>query len=207
MKIDSLPLGYLGTNCYIVSDETTKIGIIFDPGGETNKIQAYLDAAGIKPAAICLTHGHFDHVMAVPALCEKYHIETYAHASDEVYVIDPMSAPAGHGYGQKSFSYDHYIKEGDVLSFGPLMLTVLETPGHTEGSVCFYNESEKILISGDTLFAGTYGRTDLGGGNFDKLRDSIVHKLFLLPDDVHVYPGHMEETTIGIEKRTNPICN
>jgi len=207
MKIDTLPLGYLGTNCYIVSDEETKCCVIVDPGGEVRKIEAFLIAADLTPAAICLTHGHFDHVLAVPSLKEQYQIPVYGAKADEAFCQHPETTGFGPLKSQIPFSFDHYVKEGELLTFGNMCFSVIETPGHTPGSVCYYAEKEKVLLSGDTLFKNSYGRTDFVGGNPEAMEYSLRRKLLLLPDAVQVYPGHMTSTTIGNEKRFNPICS
>lgn len=192
MRLETLPLGLFQTNCYLLWDETTKDGIIFDPGYDAKRILAHIGTLDFSPLAIVLTHGHFDHVGAVAELKEYYKIPVYLGAPD-------AKLPASITNGE--IPYTHLIQPGDTLPFGTIALHAIATPGHTPGSFCF--QIGELLFSGDTLFRDSVGRTDLPGGSYGALLDSI-QTLSALNDDLKVYPGHGDATTMGREKRYNP---
>ncbi len=191
MNIHTLTLGNFQTNCYILADEGQCL--LIDPGYEPERILSFLDEKGWKPTAILLTHGHFDHVGAVEAIMAATGCTLYMHQADHCQIpIFKMLYPLT---GKLT---PHFIAEGDRL---PMGLTVLETPGHTPGSVCYL--ASGALFSGDTLFCRSCGRTDLPGGSGKTLHESL-QKLAGLEDDLTVYPGHGESTTLAAEKRYNP---
>jgi len=197
-------------NTYILYDET-KACVIIDPGcydpHEKEELAELITHHDLTVTAVLNTHGHVDHVLGNSFVRDKYKVKLYISAMDEP-VMRAVKAYAGN-YGFPQYheaTPDAYLKEGDVFTFGTQKLKVLFVPGHSPGHIAFYNEENKIVIGGDVLFRNSIGRTDLPGGNFETLIKSIHEKLFTLPDDVTVYPGHGPETTIGYEKRTNPFC-
>ena len=205
MKLYYMPLGAYGTNCYIAHNEEDNTCLVIDPGDEGEKLKEILDSHEFKVQGILLTHGHSDHIGAVQALVEAYQIPVYIHKRDAEYLTNPevnLSAYSGH-----SITVDvgdvHYVKEGDTISLGDMTFTVIETPGHTPGGVCYYTKG--TLFAGDTLFQGSVGRTDFPNGDFEQLSKAIREKLYILPDDTKVYPGHGGQTTIGDEKQSNPF--
>ena len=202
LDIDRMVLGPLGTNVYIVFNTETKEAVIIDPAAKPNEIMVELENNKLTPKAILLTHGHFDHILAVNELVEKYHIPVYASAEDKWLLDNPNFY--GHDFSQ------HAVKNYEKITFDEKELIgfkwkVIRTPGHSKGSVCYYIEDEKVMFSGDTLFEGTYGRTDFDTGSMEDMLESINKKLFILPDDIDVFPGHGGETILGREKIYNAI--
>lgn len=205
LEMQSMVLGMVGTNCYILMNKDTNKAVIFDPGDDGARVARYLDREGMTPEAILLTHGHFDHIMGVPALVEHYHIPVYAHEQEqEILKSEALNACAMIG-AHISLSADVPVKDGDVLDLAGVSIRVLHTPGHTKGGVSYYIESLQAVVCGDTLFEGSVGRTDLPTGSMGTLVRSIREKLFTLDDDVKALPGHGGETTIGWEKKYNPF--
>lgn len=205
MKIKRLPVGPLSTNCYILYDENEKNGIIVDPGEDADRIIGTVKEIGLSVSHIVLTHGHYDHIMALHDVQEAFPDAKLClcHLEKEL-VNDPYQNLTI--YGNKTVEpvqADILLKEGDRIPVGSETLKVLETPGHTVGSICLLGEN--ILLSGDTLFYLGMGRCDLPSGNLASEVDSILSKLFLLSDDIMVYPGHGQETTIGFEKKNNEV--
>lgn len=203
VKVDYKTLGMISTNCYFIVNEDTKETVIVDPADNSNAIIRYVSEKGYIPKAVFLTHGHFDHIMAGPAICEEYGIECYGH-EEECDVIENVEWNLS-GAFLDSFAWriHHPLKDGQLLSIAGMNFKVLHTPGHTKGSCCYYLAEEGILISGDTLFNESVGRSDFPTGSSSTLLASIRDKLFVLPDDVKVYPGHGESTTIGYEMVNN----
>ena len=189
LKIHSFPLGDYMTNCYIIHDEASSECCVIDPGFDAEDILDVLKRKSLTVKAILLTHGHFDHVGAVRDLAAETCCDVYIHESE--LTMPPMIT------GGK-LHYSHTYGEGDKLNLAGLTITVLHTPGHTPGSVCL--KVEDSLFSGDTLFAMSCGRTDLPGGS-DRAMYASLLRLFRLPEDVRVLPGHGGETTLGREKR------
>ncbi len=199
-------LGPIQTNVYFVSNKDTKECVIIDPADDAPRIKSLIDQLGVTPVAILLTHGHFDHINAADEVRSMYGVKIYALAEEKETLSDPWLNGDARFYRRGlSLGADVLFHDGDVLEFLGEKWKVIWTPGHTAGSCCFYLEDQKILFAGDTLFQGSYGRYDLPGGDFSSLQVSLKKKLFALPDDVVVFPGHMEDTTIGFEKRYNPI--
>jgi len=203
MLIKTLPLGQLETNCYIVTDEDTLECAVIDPGDESNTVLDYLESNKLKCTAILLTHGHFDHVGAVEAVMAETKAVVYINPRDEGYTVG-MS-----GMKFKMPEGGRYYDEGDIIKVGSIRFGVMATPGHTPGSVtllCGDAKSTKdVLFTGDTLFRGSCGRTDLPGGGFRSLMRSLK-KICDLPGDYEVYPGHMDSTTLERERRLNYYC-
>ncbi len=197
-----LTVGPLQENTILYVDKETRETAIIDPGAEGERIIFSLE--NFKPKCILATHGHLDHVGQVGFLRKELDIPFYLNKKDE-FLIDNDIFP---GFAEMIDAYpcpkpDFDLKEGDIIEVGNSKLKVIETPGHTPGGVCFFDEKNKILIAGDTLFRGSVGRTDLPGGNANELMDSLK-KLMELPEDTVVYCGHGPKTTIGDEKKTNP---
>ncbi|MBM7569673.1 MBL fold metallo-hydrolase [Aquibacillus albus] len=204
MDVNKLSLGPLGTNCYVISND--KESIIFDPGGDADQIVNWIEKSQLNPVAICLTHAHFDHIGAVEPLREQYEIPVYLHELEENWLSDPTLN------GSSFFpvedivvqSCDAFLEEGK-MKLQSFEFEILHTPGHSPGGVAFVFNREKKIIGGDSLFHHGIGRTDLPGGDFDTLINSIKTKLFKYEDDYEVFPGHGPLTTIGNEKRENPF--
>ncbi len=204
MKIKKFSVGILGTNCYLVSNEETKEMVIVDPGGVSKRMMAYIQEEGLKPQAILLTHGHFDHIMGIDALLEAWEMPVYVHEDDEdamndIYLNQSKSYTSGYTYEGAE-----YVQDGQELELIGETFRVIHTPGHTKGGVCYYVEAEGVLFSGDTLFQNSVGRTDFANSSTSGLIRSIRERLFELPEETLVYPGHSGETTIGHEKKYNP---
>jgi len=193
MLIKALPVGQLETNCYIVTDEETLECAIIDPGAEANTILEYIESNNLKPTAIMLTHGHFDHCIALDGVMEEVDAPAYVHKS-EITTDHAKERYKIRDNGKLSF-----YGEGDVIKVGKLEFYVMETPGHTDGSVTL--RCENALFTGDTLFKDSCGRTDIGG-NFQMMMNSLK-RLAELEGDYEVYPGHEEFTTLSHERSFN----
>ena len=192
MRIVTFQLGSLGTNCYVVIDEETRSCAIVDPGASGEELGNWLDGEGLWPQYVLLTHGHYDHVGGVAALRSRYEdIPVYLHAGD-------TNLPRELSMG---LQWTHHYQEGDVLTMDGVSFRVLHTPGHTPGSVCL--QVEDVLLTGDTLFSGSCGRTDFPGGSWSQMMDSLV-RLSELEGDFRVLPGHMEDSTLDRERAFNP---
>lgn len=205
MKVERFTIGMLGTNCYLAIQEETYQTVIIDPADCPSYLMEHLKTEGLKPEAILLTHGHFDHTMGIDGFLREYQVPVYVHEDEEELMKQPqlnLSAAYSAGY---TFDKAKYIKDGQLLHLAGYDFEVLHTPGHTKGGCCYYVRSEGILFSGDTLFQGSVGRTDFPGGSSSELVRSIREKLMPLPDDTRVCPGHMGETTIGYERQYNPF--
>lgn len=191
MNITVMPVGLYQTNCYMVYGEGDKC-VLIDPGYEANALLEQVEKQGKQLEAILLTHGHFDHVGAVR--------DIVADTDCKVYICDKeLALPEGLTAGK--LYYTHTYDEGDILTLAGLTFKVLHTPGHTPGGVCLL--CEDAIFSGDTLFAGSIGRTDFPGGSYDTLKESL-QKLTALEGDFRVFPGHGEDTTLDFERKTNP---
>ena len=206
LNVSILVVGPVMTNCYIVHDEN-KEAVIIDPGENAKGIIRQLEKTGAAPVAILLTHGHFDHITAVPELIEKYpDIPVYAYEKERVLLEDAgLNESAGMGRGGIILDNVHYLEDGAELPFLGETWKLIATPGHTIGSCCYYVESASALFSGDTLFAGDCGRTDLATGSLPSIIHSIREVLMKLPDDTAVLPGHDEMTSIGLERKRNSV--
>ncbi|RJQ70194.1 MAG: MBL fold metallo-hydrolase [Desulfobacteraceae bacterium] len=205
MIIRSMPVGPLQANCFIVGCEQTRHAAVIDPGGDADKILLALAGDKLILKAIINTHGHFDHVSANKALKQASGADLMIHPLDA-----PMLSQLARGaavWGLRSEDSpvpDRLLEDGDTVQVGNIEFKVLHTPGHTPGGISLY-AGEAVFV-GDTLFAGSIGRTDFPGGDFNTLIRSIHTKLFTLPEDMVVYTGHMDATTIGREKKYNPFC-
>lgn len=205
MEIKRLVLGLVRTNCYIVYTEDTKKAVIIDPAADSRRITDELSALGLIPEAILLTHGHFDHMLAADSLRNGYQIPVCVHKADAELLKHPdLNCSEQFLHMSYAISADEELEHDQCLRFLNGALTVISTPGHTEGSCCYYAKNENILFSGDTLFQGSVGRTDLPTGRAAQLTNSIRENLFVLPEDTLVLSGHGDQTTIGEEKQYNP---
>lgn len=200
MKLDSLAVGLIGTNCYLLWDETAgNAAAIVDPGGSADQILAKIKQNNLDVKMILLTHGHFDHVLGVPDILAAY-------SGLPVYITEtdyPEARDGGQfGYSMGEVSSVHFYDEGDTVELGNLKIDVLRTPGHTPGSVTL--RVEDVLFTGDTLFRGSCGRTDFPGGSFGDMQRSLK-RLADLPGDYRVYPGHEGSSTLDYERKYNPF--
>lgn len=216
-RITNCVLGMVSTNCYIVYRELEegeqgtdgdmlKPAVVIDPGDNAPFILNKCRELKARPEAVLLTHGHFDHILAAEDIRRTFHIPILAGEGEMALLEEPdmnLTSSFGDAF---SLTADRWLRDGEVLNLIGRKWKVLHTPGHTAGGVCFYIEDEGVLFSGDTLFAESVGRTDLPTANSMDIMESVTRKLFVLPDDTKVYPGHDRETTIGHEKKYNVIC-
>lgn len=205
IEIKSMTLGMVATNCYLIINKETKEALLIDPADNALRISNVIEENVCTLKAILLTHGHFDHIMALNELKKRYNVPVYAHEEEEDVLKQSslnMSGMIGQIYTAQA---DIYVKDGEHLKLAGLDIIVLHTPGHTKGGVCYYLSEEKVLMSGDTLFHCSIGRTDFPTGSMSQLVRSVKEQLFVLPDDVQVYPGHDSVTSIGYEKQYNPF--
>ncbi len=204
MIITTLPVGLIQTNCYVVGCEETKKGAVIDPGGHPERILAEVERQGLTVQYVLDTHAHFDHTDANGAIVAATGATLALHPGD----LPLLKASGGATFfgiqAETSPLPDLELSNGDELAVGNLRFSVLYTPGHTPGHVCFYEATEGVLFDGDVLFYRGVGRTDLPGGSWPQLMDSIQRVLFALPDETVVYSGHGQATTIGDEKQLNP---
>ncbi|AST92536.1 MBL fold metallo-hydrolase [Sutcliffiella cohnii] len=203
-----IPLGPLQTNAYLLINDKKEC-IVFDPGSEGEAFVSYMESQNLKPLAILLTHAHFDHIGAVEEVRNKWSIPVYIHELENDWLESP-SLNRSEFFQQgsiKTKKAEHVITEEKTLVIGDFAFTLLFTPGHSPGSVSYYHEPSGIVFAGDTLFAGSIGRTDLPGGNHATLLASIHDKLLTLPEETAVLPGHGPATTIASEMDQNPFLN
>ena len=207
LEIFRKTLGNMGTNCYIMVNHDTNECIVFDPAAEPNVLKEIFDTPEFKLKAIFLTHGHYDHIGAVKELKDTYDVPVYASKEEDEQVLGNVSVNLSVMFGNAmTLRADKVLRDGEKIDIIGTTLTCILTPGHTAGGMCYYNEELQSLIAGDTLFCGSVGRTDFPTGNDAVLINSIHEKLFTLPDDTKVFPGHMDSTTIAWEKETNMVC-
>lgn len=199
LVVKNMVLGMIMTNCYIAYNDVVKEAFIVDPADSADEIQLKITELGVKPVAILLTHGHFDHIGAVDELRDKYKIKVYVY-EDEKDVMTSDANLASMIGKRMSVEADEYLRDLQTIIIGGEKIQVIHTPGHTKGSCCFYLPDEKVLFSGDTMFCQSFGRTDFPTGSMSQLISSIKNRLLKLDDDVKVYPGHNEETKIGFER-------
>ncbi len=209
IQISAFTFNPFQENTYVLHDETKEC-IIIDPGCYTPLEQAelstFIEKNELNPVRLILTHCHIDHILGCKYISDRYNLVSETNRIELQVFYNAERAAAIFGIRlEKPPVPEKFIDENDTIKFGNSSLEILFTPGHSPGSLCFYNSAQKFVIGGDVLFYGSIGRTDLPGGNFNTLIGSIKEKLFLLGDDVTVYPGHGPETTIGFEKANNPF--
>ena len=206
IKIGRMVLGVCQTNCYFLYREDSKECIFVDPADQGANIYKAMTKNGFKIAAVLLTHGHFDHIWGTKELCELSGAKLYALDAEKEVLQDArknVSSQVGRAYTTDA---DVYLKDGEEMTIADMTFQVIATPGHTAGGCCYYFKEAGFLVSGDTLFQDSVGRTDFPTGSMGTLVRSIKEKLFVLPDETKVYPGHGDNTTIGHEKVYNPFC-
>lgn len=201
-----LPVGPLQCNCSIIGDEASQEAMVIDPGDDISEIQAIIQKHNLRVKQIVITHAHIDHVGGAMRLREATGAPILLNQNDYALLkmLDLQAAWLGMRPPGK-VEIDRSLSEDDKVEAGAIAASVLHTPGHTEGSICLYFPAEQKLIAGDTLFAGSIGRTDLPGGSFDAIINSLHEKVLALPDDTVVVPGHGPLTTIGEEREGNPF--
>lgn len=205
IKIKQFIAGQLENNMYLVYDEDTKKAVLIDATAPVPELLDIVKNLGLDVEYILLTHGHFDHILGLTELKKALGAEAVI-CHDDLIISDNINEFTRFFGGMEESVppvYEKFIKDGDVITVGNMQIKVIHTPGHTQGGVCYLLNDN--LFSGDTLFMGSVGRTDLFDGNFDKLSDSVKNKLFKLDDNIKVYPGHGPKTTIGYEKKHNEI--
>lgn len=203
-----MTVGLFQENCYIVGDESSGEGALIDPGDEAARIALAVEQTPLEIGSIILTHSHIDHVGAIVELAEEYSCPVLLHAEAEemLRAVPQQAAMMGVKFG-KVPSVDRYIGSAETLEVGGVRLRSLYTPGHAPGHLAFYVESERLVISGDAVFAGSVGRVDLPGGSMEVLMKSIREEILTLPDETRLYPGHGPATTVGEERVSNPFLN
>ncbi len=201
-----LPVGPLQCNCSIIGDETTHEAMVIDPGDDIADVLALIHQHNLHVKQIVITHAHIDHVGGAMKLRSATGAPILLNHNDYTLLkmLDLQAAWLGMEAPGK-VDIDHSLGESDKVEAGPLVANIIHTPGHTEGSICLYFPAEQKLIAGDTLFAGSIGRTDLPGGSFDEIIRSLHQKVLALPDETIVVPGHGPVTTIGEERESNPF--
>ncbi len=207
MKVVRMVLGPIGTNVYIAWKEDAKTCVIIDPAGDADRIREKLAELDLAPEAILLTHGHYDHILAVPELMVTCVVPVFAMEAERETLEDPQRNLTGRGRHPLSLAADRWLADGETVTLpSGLSFTALHTPGHTPGSGCFYFPEGNVLFAGDTLFEASYGRTDLPGGSGGQMLRSLLRLLTELPEETVVLPGHGEDTSIRAERRQNPVA-
>ena len=206
MRLERLVVGPFQENCYILGEEDSGVGALLDPGDEATRVALTVERMGLEIAQIIVTHAHVDHVGAVAPLVDEYGCPVVMHkeAEEELKTVRQQAMMMGIRFG-KVPAVDRHIEDGEILEVGSISLCSMYTPGHARGHLSFYAREERVVFSGDTLFAGSVGRVDLPGGSMEVLMSSIEEQLLTLPDDTRVLSGHGSETTIGRERMTNPF--
>ncbi len=202
MHVENIVVTDFSTNCYLVGDEETKEAMVIDPGGDIEAVKKMVDDSGYNIKYIVCTHGHNDHILAVKNLKDYTNALILIHDRDKKCLQNSLySGALMFGRKQEECLEDRVLFDGDTFSVGSIYFSVIHTPGHTKGGICLYTKGH--LFSGDTLFKETVGRTDFPRASFAEIKSSILDKLYILPDDTVVYPGHGRRTTIGHEKKNN----
>ena len=209
MNIKTFTVNGFAVNSFLLFDDTHE-GVIIDPGfnedAEFERFYRFIDENGIKPVRVLNTHCHVDHILGNKAVCEHFGIPLSIHGEDQFLLKRAPEMGKVFGFNvQASPTVESYLNDGDMIVFGRSEIKVLHTPGHSPGSVSFYSKKEAFVISGDLLFAGSIGRTDFPGGNYETIISSIISKLMNMPRETAVFPGHGPSTTIGHEHDTNPF--
>lgn len=206
MIFEAMSVGSFMANCYIVGSNKTKEAAIIDPGADFNRIDNKIKELGLIPKIIILTHAHGDHIGAVADLKAKYSIPVYIHEYDAEFLSDSSINLTKMLFRKDlSINPDVKLKDGDIIQLSDLEFEIIHTPGHTPGGICI--KIENIILTGDTLFNKSIGRTDFPGGSFEDIISSIKNKIFKYSDDTIIYPGHNSPSTIKSEKQGNPFVN
>ncbi|MGO9326419.1 MAG: MBL fold metallo-hydrolase [Terracidiphilus sp.] len=207
MLLETFPVGPLACNCTILGDEETREAIVIDPGDDVSRIAKRLNDQGLRLKQILVTHGHIDHVGGALKLKRLTGAPIYLNENDlpQIEMMDTQAAWLGLRTAPETAPPDEGLAEGQLVGLEHYPAQVLHTPGHTQGSICLHFAPLNLLIAGDTLFAGSIGRTDLPGGDFEQIMASLRTRLLALPDETRVLPGHGPGTTIGEERATNPF--
>lgn len=204
MKIYNDVLGGVSTNCYYVVNDNVNECIIIDPAGEFERIKARVEKLNVTVKGVLLTHGHFDHILAVDKVRAEYGVNVYASREEaDILERESLNLSVSFGFGFKTKA-DVYLENGEEFELAGMKVFAIHTPGHTKGGMCYYFANEDVVFSGDTLFCQSVGRTDFPTGSMAKLVSSIKERLLVLPENTKVYPGHGESTTIEYEMRHNP---
>ena len=210
MKVKNFEFNMFPVNCFVLSDETNE-AVIIDAGcfypEEKQRLKDYIESNGLTVKHVLNTHLHLDHVFGNPYLFQEYGLRPEGGEQDEFWLdkVSTMARNFGFMYDEEQPKLGKYLHEGDTVTFGNTELKVIHVPGHSQGSLVYYNEKEACLFSGDVLFEGSIGRADLAGGDYNQLIEGIRSKLFVLPEETRVYPGHGYDTSIGYEKKNNPF--
>lgn len=204
MKIVRIPAGIYAANCYIIYSEVTRDAIVVDPSGDVDDILSSIRENGLKIKYIVLTHGHADHIGGVKELKKVLSVPVMIHEDDREILVDGnKNLSTIMAMGTVEIEPDILLKDGDIIEFGDEKAQVIHTPGHTRGGICI--KIGDSMITGDTLFTGSIGRTDLLGGDYDSIINSIKDKIMIYSDDIKVFPGHGAPSTIGRERTSNPF--
>ncbi len=206
MVHEIIPVGPLQCNCSIIGDEQTHDAMVIDPGDDIDDVMAIVRKHGLTVKQIVVTHAHIDHVGGAMKLKKLTKAPILLNESDRALLrMLPMQAAWIGVAPPDNVQIDDSLRDADTLNVGGMTGAIMHTPGHTQGSVCLYLEAERLLVAGDTLFAGSIGRTDLPGGDYEQIIDSLHTRVLALPDDTIVVPGHGPITTIGEERERNPF--
>lgn len=205
LKLERKVIGMVSTNVYLAANTQTMEAFLVDPADSAELIEDWIAREGVKPKAILLTHGHFDHVGAVMRLKADLQLPVYAMQAERTLLEDAALNASGRWGQSFTVKADRFLTDGDRITVAGFDIDVYHTPGHTKGGACYYIASEKVLFSGDTIFCESIGRADLPTGNGAELVRSVRKVLDALPDDTAIYPGHDEETSVAHEKRYNPF--
>lgn len=209
LQIEHYIVGPVQTNCYFIINKETKELLVVDPGASGGRLAEFVKEKGYRPVAVLLTHGHFDHAGGVDDFLAAFsdaEIPIYAHIDEEETLENPeLNLSASMDWNQHAYRADVFVRDGQKLPLAGFDIEALHTPGHTPGGCCFYIPDEGVVFCGDSLFAGSIGRTDFPGGSASQLVRSVKEKLLALPEETEVYPGHEGVTTVGEEKRFNPF--
>ena len=203
-----IPVTPFAQNCSVLWCSASRQAAVVDAGGDIGRIRAWIDSQGLTVEKLLLTHGHIDHAGGAAKLAEELGVEIEGPQRAESFWLDQLPTQGGmFGFPRSEpLTPDRWLEEGDTVTVGEETLQVIHCPGHTPGHVVFYSPAASLLVAGDVLFQGSIGRTDFPMGNHQQLIDAIQQKLFILPDDTTVIPGHGPFTTIGVEKRSNPYA-
>lgn len=206
IKVGRIVMGVCQTNCYFLYEEGKTDAIFVDPADHGEVLYQKVKEAGFEIRAILLTHGHFDHIWGVEKMKAQAGVPVYASEAEKPLLMDVVTNLSDQCGRPCTVDADIYMKDGEEATIAGMTFQMIDTPGHTAGGCCYYFKEDGILIAGDTLFEESVGRTDFATGSASTLVRSIKEKLFVLPDETRVYPGHGGQTTIEHEKKYNPFC-